>query len=66
MREASHWHDTLSVFINQAKLDYDSAQKGEAVIVASTADEILKLSELRNQGAITDEEFATLKSKLIT
>ena len=39
---------------------------GETIITASIADEIAKLSELRHQGAITDEEFETLKSKLIT
>ncbi len=31
----------------------------------STADELSRLAELKNQGVITDAEFATMKAKLI-
>jgi hypothetical protein len=31
----------------------------------STADELAKLAELRNSGALTDEEFATQKARLL-
>ena len=33
---------------------------------SGTADEISKLAELRNQGVITDAEFAAQKAKLLT
>ena len=37
----------------------------EAAGGTSTADELARLAELKNQGVITDAEFATMKAKLI-
>ena len=38
---------------------------GSAAPASTTADELQKLSDLHNAGKLTDEEFATAKSKLI-
>ena len=38
----------------------------QAAAAVSPADEIAKLSQLRSAGAITDEEFATLKQKALS
>jgi hypothetical protein len=37
----------------------------EAAGTTSAADELARLAELKNQGVITDDEFATMKAKLI-
>ena len=37
----------------------------EAAGGTSTADELARLAELKNQGVLSDDEFATMKAKLI-
>ena len=41
------------------------SQANQASKVASIADELRKLSDLREQGIITDEQFETLRNKLL-
>lgn len=59
---------------DMAQRDLQNAKQSEEAIreyvrsaagPVSVADEIAKLSELRTNGAITDEEFATQKAKLL-
>lgn len=42
-----------------------SSQAAEIKHLASTADEIAKLAELRNSGALTDTEFSAAKARLL-
>ena len=53
--------DTISVIINKTSEEKVQSEKS---LVANT-DELLKLVELRKNGYITEEEFETLKKKLI-
>ncbi len=51
-----------SAAIDQAQRDYIRNVAGSA---PSTADEIAKLAQLRDNGTISAEEFASLKGKLL-
>lgn len=43
----------------------DAASVGELQAIPDLADQLERLSQLRDRGALTDEEFASLKAKLI-
>jgi hypothetical protein len=46
---------------------YEMTEKKESVIIQNNiADQLLKLNELRKEGVLTDEEFATQKEKLLS
>jgi hypothetical protein len=58
----SHWHSLLSILIKQVDL-IDSENPS---VILSIADEIKKLSDLYNQGILSEEEFNTQKQKLLS
>lgn len=49
----------------QQQQAFDSYVRDTAGSASSTADEITKLASLRDQGVLTDEEFAAHKAKLL-
>lgn len=49
--------------MEQAQRDYIQSVAGSGS--ASTADELAKLAELKNQGVISDQEFEAQKAKLL-
>jgi Short C-terminal domain/Phospholipase_D-nuclease N-terminal len=49
----------------EARHHYESMVR-ESAAAASPADELAKLSDLKDKGAISDEEFARAKEKLLT
>lgn len=53
---------------NRAAAEIENAQKDyiRSVAGTSTADELAKLSQLRDSGVLTAEEFAAQKEKLLT
>lgn len=71
MGEAQKWHGKMKVIIRQADEEDRRQEKADAentVTVASQtslADELKKLSELRDQGILTEDEFATQKAKIL-
>ena len=71
MGEAQKWHGKLKVVIHQAdQEDRQQEQKEAAKTVVtvpqeSLADELKKLGELRDQGILTEKEFASQKAKLL-
>lgn len=56
-------------FVDAVHKAMDQQKKNDRIVVpnqtVSTADEILKYKQLLDMGAITEEEFAKLKSDLI-
>ena len=72
MQEARHWHSLLQVIIRQADEDdkikeREVAQKTlNSTEHKSVTDQIKELVDLRDQDVISDEEFATLKEKLLS
>ena len=72
MKNARHWHGLMEVLINRADSE-DVAIKGELIeetpqllSTGSVADELAKLGELKKQGLLTDEEFLSQKTKLLS
>ena len=71
MGEAQKWHGKLKVVIHQAdREDRQQEQKETAKTVVtvpqeSLADELAKMSELRDRGILTEKEFASQKAKLL-
>ena len=71
MGEAKKWHGKLKVVIHQAdREDRQQEQKETAKTVVtvpqeSLADELAKMSELRDRGILTEKEFASQKAKLL-
>lgn len=64
MEKARHWHGLMEVLIKRADAqDKDSAPKLPAV--ASVADEIKKLAELRDSGILSADEFQQQKERLL-
>jgi signal transduction histidine kinase len=46
---------------------FEMTEKRESVIIQNTiADQLLKLNELRKEGVLTEEEFATQKERLLS
>ncbi len=72
MQLARHWHGLMEVLIKRS--DSEDAAKGGDLVFESTpaitnrsiADELTKLSELKKQGLLTDEEFSAEKAKLLS
>lgn len=72
MDQARHWHGLIAILIKMA--DNEDAQKegGEIPLQAnggntsSLADELLKLSDLRDKGVLSDEEFSIQKQRLLS
>ncbi|WP_377887475.1 SHOCT domain-containing protein [Alkalihalobacillus sp. R86527] len=61
-KEVTHWHSLISVLIRQAD-QHDKVHKEESS--NSVADEIKKLSDLFNEGILTEEEYTQQKMKIL-
>jgi len=72
IQRARHWHSLLEVIISRTdaedKLNENRINQNatETVVYSSVADELSKLVDLKNQGIITEEEFASQKTKLLS
>lgn len=64
LKDAQGWHDLISVIIRQAEKETTSKIEADASQL-SPADQISKIFELHNSGAITDDEFSDAKKKLL-
>lgn len=64
---ARHWHGLASVLIKQADSEDDSSTEDHASTTneSSVADELKKLADLRDSGALSDEEFQQQKARLL-
>ena len=69
---ARHWHGLLKVIIHKAD-EEDKLKERKASLEKmnnaknnSVADELSKLADLKKQGIITEEEFASQKEKLLS
>jgi hypothetical protein len=60
---AREWHGLLLVLIQQA--DREDPQPSVPSVAPSTADELAKLADLRDRGALTPDEFAQQKALLL-
>ena len=72
MEQARHWHGLIAVIIRAADIDdaqqnvIKKAAEAESTSRVSLADELLKMSDLRDKGILTDEEFSLQKQKLLS
>ena len=72
MKKARHWHGLMEVLINRADSEDDAKQRELAeespklISTGSVADELAKLGELKKQGLLTDKEFLSQKTKLLS
>lgn len=66
--QARHWHGLVSVLIKQADAEDLNSSNPQASgdSANSIADELKKLSELRDTGILTEEEFRKQKERLLT
>jgi len=68
---ARHWHGLITVLIKLADNEDDQNENGKASSkenggsMSSLADELSKLSDLRDKGVLSDEEFSIQKQKLL-
>ena len=72
MDQARHWHGLIAVLIKYAdsqdvsENDHSLNESAEVSSQRSIADELLKLSDLRDKGLLTDSEFIDQKQKLLS
>lgn len=72
MDQARHWHGLIAVLIKMAdnedsrKEGFESSSKEKGDSTASLADELSKLSDLRDKGVLSEEEFSIQKQKLLS
>lgn len=72
MEQARHWHGLITVLIKLADNEDVRRERGESSSqanggsTASLADELSKLSDLRDKGVLSDEEFSVQKQKLLS
>lgn len=65
--EAKEWHELLSTIIKINERDAkEQGEKQASVGSSSMSEEIRSLSELKNSGALSEEEFQEAKAKLIS
>lgn len=67
IQQARHWHGLIEVLVKRADLE-DRAANANATVVASSgsvADELKKLAELLDAGALSIDEFQQQKSRLL-
>lgn len=71
MDQARHWHGLIAVLINMADSE-DVLKEGVKSSIrenggtSSLADELSKLSDLRDRGVLSDKEFSIQKQKLLS
>ncbi|MEX0828498.1 MAG: SHOCT domain-containing protein [Haliea sp.] len=72
MDQARHWHGLIAVLIKMAdnedarKEGFQSSSEAKGGSTASLADELSKLSDLRDKGILSEEEFSIQKQKLLS
>jgi len=72
MDQARHWHGLIAVLIKMAdsedarKEGVESSSQAKGGNTTSLADELSKLSDLRDKGVLSDEEFSIQKQKLLS
>lgn len=72
MDQARHWHGLIAVLIKMADNEDVRNESGKASSqenggsTSSLADELSKLSDLRDKGVLSDEEFSIQKQKLLS
>lgn len=66
MKKANHWHSLISVLIRQADNEEKKETSSNSVSNLSTADEIRKLLDLKNDGILTEEEFNLQKQRILS
>src|SRR5690625_2667949 len=72
MDQARHWHGLIAVLIKMAdnedarKEGAESPSQENGGITSSLADELSKLSDLRDKGVLSDEEFSIQKQRLLS
>ncbi len=67
MQQARHWHGLIEILIKRADIEdkENAANNVVQISQSSIADEIKKLSELRDAGILSDVEFQQQKEKLL-
>lgn len=66
IKKARHWHGLITSLIKQADTE-DIKNEGQgAVDLYSIADELMKLTELKTKGILTEAEFNKQKQKLLS
>ncbi len=63
---ARYWQARMDILIKRAEKEDDATLRRNETSTASLSDELRKLAELKNNGVLTDEEFNTLKEKMLT
>lgn len=72
MDQARHWHGLAAVLIkiadneDERQVNTEPSSSAESSNINSLADELSKLSDLRDKGVLSDEEFVTQKQKLLS
>jgi hypothetical protein len=72
MEEARHWHGLVTVLIKTAESEVAGHESigmssvPEGSVRISLADELMKLSDLRDKGVLSDDEFTIQKQKLLS
>lgn len=72
MEQARHWHGLIAVLIKMADSEDTQKERSESTLAAmggsttSLSDELSKLSDLRDKGVLSDEEFSMQKQKLLS
>lgn len=72
MEQARHWHGLIAVLIKTADNEDERQERiepssnVESSTQTSLADELSKLSDLRDKGVLSEEEFSTQKRKLLS
>lgn len=72
MKDARHWHGLMDVLIRRADEDdrmLNNNVPQELIQTSnhnSIADELIKLSDLKTQGILSDDEFNLQKQKLLS
>lgn len=65
-KKINHWHNLLTYIINKSESVNLTKSQDINTLHTSTADELKKLAELRNDGILTEDEFQKQKQKLLS
>ena len=63
--KADHWQAVFEAIIKQADAEEQQIQKSINIESGSISDELKKLSELKELGVLTEDEFMQQKQKLL-
>lgn len=66
IRDASKWHDLLSVAIKEHSDSMQMASSKQSSQLTSVADELNKYADLLSRGLISDDEFKQAKAALLS